>query len=273
MIDPTPRRAFLRELGRGMFAITVGGTLAAACATGDDLPPPVEVTTTPSTPSTSVTTSAAAGSSTTETTPVFELTVHRVNLDFVSAYVLVRGAEAAVVDTGVAGSAAAIERGLAEVGLGWGDVGHVLLTHRHPDHVGSLGDVAKAAADAVLYAGAADVEAMAAPRRIEPVGDGDQVLDMAVVDTPGHTPGHISVFDPAASILVAGDALNGEGSGVETIVDGVGGPNPRFTADMDSAVASVQKLAAVSPDTIYFGHGEPKVGGAADALTALLARL
>ena len=43
----------------------------------------------------------------------------RVNLGFVSAYILVRGGEAAIVDTGVAGSARAIEAALGAVGLDW----------------------------------------------------------------------------------------------------------------------------------------------------------
>lgn len=253
------RRIFIRDLGLGAVGIAVGGTVLTACGNEPPAPaPPV-----PATGSSAASRPADSGG----------LTVRRVRLDFVSAYVLVRGRNVAIVDTGVGGSAGEIERALAEVGVGWSDVGSVILTHRHPDHVGSLGDVAASAEDAVLFAGAADVEAIEAPRPLEPVGDGDTVLGLAVVESPGHTPGHISVFDPDSRILVAGDALNGDGSGVETIVDGVGGPNPRFTADMSAAVASVAKLAALSPDTIYFGHGEPRLGGAADALAALVSRL
>ncbi len=262
----TSRRVFVRDLGLGVVALTVGGTLWAACG-GDEASPSGSTSVPGATPPPGSDVSPPAA-------PVrAEPTVRQVLLDFVSAYVVVRGTEAVVVDTGVGGSAPAIERGLAEVGVGWSDVGHVLLTHRHPDHVGSLGDVAARASDAVLYAGAADVEAIDTPRPLEPVGDGDTVLGMKVVDTPGHTPGHVSVFDPEGAVLIAGDSLNGEGSGVETIVDGVGGPNPRFTADMATAIASVRKLAALAPDTIYFGHGEPKLAGAAVALDALVARL
>ncbi len=253
------RRIFIRDLGLGAVGIAVGGTVLAACGS--------------ETPSPGLPAPATGSPTTSRPAELGGLTVRRVRLDFVSAYVLVRGRDVAVVDTGVGDSAGAIERALAEVGVGWPDVGSVILTHRHPDHVGSVGEVAASADDAVLFAGAADVEAIEAPRPLEPVGDGDTVSGMSVVETPGHTPGHISVFDPASAVLVAGDALNGVGSGVETIVDGVGGPNPRFTADMAAAVASVSKLAALSPDTIYFGHGEPRLGGAADALAALAARL
>ncbi len=274
---PQTRRIFIRDIGRGVVALTVGGSFLAACSTGDQGEPPAsEPSTTPTRPpsSTSTTGAAAPPSSTSTSRAVtVELTVGRVNLDFVSAYVLVRGAGAAIVDTGVEGSTDAVERGLAEVGLAWSDVGQVILTHRHGDHVGSLPEVATRAADAVLYAGVADIEAITAPRPIEGVGDGDTVFGLEVVDTPGHTPGHIAVFDPATAILVAGDSLNGEGSGVANVVDGVGGPNPRFTPDMATAIESVRKLAGLTPDTIYFGHGEPKIGDAAAALDELVARL
>ena len=54
-------------------------------------------------------------------TPVPEGAVqwNRVNLGFVSAYILVRDGEAAVVDTGVAGSEDDIENALTAIGLEW----------------------------------------------------------------------------------------------------------------------------------------------------------
>ncbi|MDH3500189.1 MAG: MBL fold metallo-hydrolase, partial [Acidimicrobiia bacterium] len=177
--------------------------------------------------------------------------------------------EAAIVDTGFEGSAPAIEQGLSEAGVGWSNVGHVILTHRHPDHIGSLSAVADAAHQADLGAGAADIDAMTSPRPIDALADGQDVFGLQVVATPGHTPGHISVFDAATQILVAGDAINRDGASVP-VVNGVGGPNPQFTPDMDTAVESTRKLAALNPDTIFFGHGEPKVGGAAAALQELV---
>jgi glyoxylase-like metal-dependent hydrolase (beta-lactamase superfamily II) len=57
-------------------------------------------------------------------------------LEIVSAYVLAGGGQAAVVDTGTDGSADDIEAVLAGLDFGWGDVSHVIVTHRHPDHVG-----------------------------------------------------------------------------------------------------------------------------------------
>ena len=93
---------------------------------------------------------------------------HRVDLGFVSAYVLARGGEAAVVDTGVPGNEGAILEALEAAGLGWSDVGHVILTHRHQDHVGSAPAVLDAAPGAAAYAGAADIPAIDVPRALVP---------------------------------------------------------------------------------------------------------
>jgi glyoxylase-like metal-dependent hydrolase (beta-lactamase superfamily II) len=133
-----------------------------------------------------------------------EVTWQRADLGFVSAYVLARGGEAAVVDTGVGGSEDAIGDALSAAGLDWDAVGHVILTHRHGDHAGSIDAVLAAAPDASAYAGAEDIPAINAPRALTSVGDGDRVFDLQIVTSPGHTAGHISVLDDVGGILVAG---------------------------------------------------------------------
>lgn len=185
----------------------------------------------------------------------------RVNLGFVSAYVLVRGREAAVVDTGVGGSADEIGAVLDRAGPGWAGVRHVLLTHKHPDHAGSIGDVLTSATRATAYAGAADLAAVKAPRPLKAVGDGDEVFGLQVVETPGHTAGSVAVYDSDTGVLVAGDAL--------TNTDGLAGSNPQFTEDKAAAVRSVRRLAELAPKAILVGHGEPVTGDATAALRKL----
>ena len=187
----------------------------------------------------------------------------RVDLGFVAAYVLVRGQEAAVVDTGVGGSVGAIGDVLAKAGPGWAGVKHVILTHKHADHAGSIGDVLAQAPDATGYLGSADLSAVQAPRTLQALTDGEDVFGLRVVATPGHTAGHMSVFDTATSVLLAGDALNNQ--------SGLAGSNPQFTEDTAAAVASVKKLAALKPSTVLFGHGAPLTDGAAAALDELAA--
>ncbi len=174
----------------------------------------------------------------------------RVNMGFVSAYVLVRSGEVVIVDTGPSGDEQALIDTLDALGVGWGDVSDVILTHRHPDHVGNIGSIVDLAPQALLSTGAGDVDAIGADLGLRGLADGDTVSGLAVIGTPGHTDGHISLLDGDRGVLLAGDALNGADGGVS-------GPNPEFTPDLVMANASVQRLAGFDYETILFGHGEP----------------
>ena len=255
-IERISRRIFLNKLGKGTLAIAIFGL--AACsdsalttdrstttiggAVGGTDPPPQTSTTSIATPDTGGL-----------------LSYRRVVLGSVSAFVLIRNDEAAVVDTGNPGSAGDIEAALGAFGVGWNEVKDVILTHLHGDHIGSVSEVLNRAQSATVYAGEADISSIPSPRPLIAAGDGDEVFGLEIVETPGHTPGHISVFDTKSRILVAGDALRGGD-------DEVLGSSARFTADIPAADASVQKLAALQPDIILFGHGEPVEGGAAELL-------
>jgi glyoxylase-like metal-dependent hydrolase (beta-lactamase superfamily II) len=245
---PVGRRWFLTQTARGVVGIAVLGV--AACSGSDE---PAEGDPAP-TGSGSGSSGSAGG-----------LAWSRVDLGFVAAYVLVRGKEAAVVDTGVAGSADAIGDVLSTAGPGWAGVRHVVLTHKHPDHAGSVGDVLDAATRAKGYVGAADLPEVDAPRRLQPLRDGDDVFGLQILATPGHTAGHVAVFDADTGVLVAGDAL--------TNTDGLAGSNPEFTEDEAAAAASVTKLARLEPRTILVGHGDPVVDDATAALQKLASSL
>jgi glyoxylase-like metal-dependent hydrolase (beta-lactamase superfamily II) len=236
------RRVFLRETGRQSFAVAVlGSGVLAACSSDGDV--------TISQPNTSPGDHVDFGWA-------------RVELGNVSAYLIQRRDELAIVDTGSRGSREQIESALAELGAGWNNVDHVIVTHLHGDHVGGLPEVLEAAPEAIAYAGEADIPSISAPRELRPLNDGDEVFGMQVIATPGHTPGHISVLDPTEGFLVAGDALN-EDSGMML------GPNPQYTPDMDLANASVKRLAERTYETVVFGHGDPFEGAASDAVVAL----
>jgi glyoxylase-like metal-dependent hydrolase (beta-lactamase superfamily II) len=189
------------------------------------------------------------------------VTWERADLGVVSAYVLARGGEAAVVDTGTLESEADIAAALERLGLGWGAVSNVIVTHLHNDHIGGLGPVMRAATDATGYAGAEDLPAIPAPRSLFAAADGDSVFGLTIIATPGHTAGHISVLDEVGGILVAGDALGTNGGQVS-------GPNPQSTADMETALESVAKLGTFKFETLLVGHGDPIVGGASDLVAA-----
>ena len=261
---PIHRRTLLADLGRGAFAlavVSVAGCAPAASASpggspapspGDGSAAPSDDATTPPSDAPSAPPSASGAAFAWE----------RVNLGFVSAYILSRDGEAVIVDTGTGGSADAIEASLSAGSLDWSAVGHLILTHQHGDHVGSAADVMERAPAAVGYAGAEDLPAIVVPRPLTAVADGDDVFGLTIITTPGQTPGSISVLDQAGGLLVAGDAL-GTGGGVPML------PGAQFTADMDVAKESVVKIGGLVFETLLVGHGDPIESGAA----ALVAEL
>lgn len=258
---PIARRTFLADLGRGAFALAVVGIAGCGPSTLATFAP-TPAGTAPGEPPTPGPTGGGATPPGASAPGGSGASWERVNLGFVSAYLLIRGGEAALVDTGVAGSGAAIEQALSGVSLGWGAVGHVILTHHHGDHQGSLPEVLAAAPDATAYAGAEDLAAINSPRPVTAVSDGADVFGLRIVTTPGHTAGSISVLDPLAGVLVAGDAL-GTNGGRPVL------PGAQFTVDMDEAIRSIVKLGGLTFETLLVGHGEPIAEDAARAVAEL----
>ncbi len=247
------RRVFLHDLGHG--AVVVAVVAVAGCAPAASGAP----------------SSSAASSSAASTPPAAapsaasgKVAWERVNLGFVSAYILSRNGEAAIVDTGVAGSEGAIGESLKAIGLDWPAVGHVIVTHMHPDHAGSADTVMTNAAGATGYAASPDIGAFATPRPFTTVVDGDHVFGLRIVGTPGHTPGHISVLDEVGGLLVAGDAV--------IVKDGVlQGPDPDNSMDMPTALQSVKKMAGLTFETLLVGHGDPILTGASKEMARVAA--
>jgi glyoxylase-like metal-dependent hydrolase (beta-lactamase superfamily II) len=225
------RRALLTNLGLA----GVGLTILGACGGASDNSGSARAA-----GSTDIAPTATGGSG--------GLQLQHVSLGNVSAYVLLRGMEAAVVDTGRSGSAAAILEGLGAVGASWSDVAHVVLTHNHSDHAGGLAGVLEAVPGAIVYAGDADLGGIQSSAPLQAIGDGDEVLGLGVFNTPGHTAGSISLFDTETGILVAGDAINGDNGALT-------GANPSFSEDLGVATVSIAKLAALQPQVAAFGHG------------------
>lgn len=278
------RRAFLGHLGKGTMAMAVfSPALLAACSSDagqpvataatvapdstGDADPTVEVepagepdpTSESETPAES-----AANDDTDSDDAASDLVWARTNLGFVSAYVLVRGNTAAIVDTGTAGSAVAIGATLGDLGLNYSDVAHVLLTHHHSDHTGSIGEVLEMAVNATAYAGEADVPSISAD--VTGLAGGEDIFGFEMLSTPGHTLGHMAAIDHQAGLLIAGDAIfTEEGEAVEG--------SERFFMSVAESRRSIAAMAALSFNTLLVGHGDPIEGGADAAVAALAASL
>jgi glyoxylase-like metal-dependent hydrolase (beta-lactamase superfamily II) len=85
-----------------------------------------------------------------------------------------------------------------------------------------------------------------------PLHDGQKLrlghADWEVVGTPGHTPGHMSLWQPEERLLVVGDALSDYDVGWMNLA--LDGPDAAATAQ-----ASLRRLADLEPRVIMPGHG------------------
>jgi hydroxyacylglutathione hydrolase len=119
----------------------------------------------------------------------------------------------------------------------------ILNTHWHPDHAG--GNEALKAATGCTVAGPAEVSRIAAPDRV--VAHGDHVMlgetRFEVIDTGGHTLGHVTFFDAADHIAFVGDTLFALGCG------------RLFEGDAAQMWASLQRITDLPDDTtVYCAH-------------------
>lgn len=169
-----------------------------------------------------------------------------------------------LVDAGLPGTAGAIEATLQRIGGGWSEVTDIVLTHAHFDHFGGLTEVTAQAPKAAVWAGANDVPAVQSDPGtiIRPLAEGDRVGDLVVLDTPGHTPGHLGLLHEAGSLILVGD-LVGSVDGSVTF-----GP-PAFTADPERSRVSLERVVQMGVDRLLFSHGA-EVDAPNDLARALL---
>jgi glyoxylase-like metal-dependent hydrolase (beta-lactamase superfamily II) len=96
------------------------------------------------------------------------------------------------------------------------------------------------------------------------------------VHTPGHAPGHVSLFRAADRLMLAGDAVcttrQESAYAVLTQRQELTGPPAYFTIDWDKAGRSVATIASLRPRVVAAGHGEPMRGASLPDDLAALAR-
>jgi glyoxylase-like metal-dependent hydrolase (beta-lactamase superfamily II) len=83
--------------------------------------------------------------------------------------------------------------------------------------------------------------------------EGDQIGGFTVIETPGHSRGHLSFFREKDGVLIVGDVMTH--MNLLTTVTGLHEPPNLFTADQETNRKSILKLASLQPKIMCFGHG------------------
>jgi glyoxylase-like metal-dependent hydrolase (beta-lactamase superfamily II) len=186
---------------------------------------------------------------------------------------------------------------LEQAGYALSQIGIIVLTHAHGDHVGGGAALARQSGAQVVahrheVAYIEQTEPLPASSlvrrlmnwlttrvlfRVTPcqvdraVEDGDVIEALGglrVVHAPGHTPGSIALHHPERQILFCGDALfsahpmTGRGA--------LQPPVRLFTLDDAQARHSVARLADLPVEVLCCGHGQPVLEGAQEKMRALL---
>ena len=154
-----------------------------------------------------------------------------------------------------------VEKGLEELNLGVEDIGLVLCTHAHPDHVEAVQLFSDSPAmvtihekDWQLVKTMIEHLGASSPLRIEAVQpdfflkEGDfsaNGLDFKVFHTPGHSPGGICLYWPEKKMLFSGDLIFKEGLGRTDLPGGNG----------EELKASIKRLSDLDIEYILPGHG------------------
>jgi len=201
-----------------------------------------------------------------------------------SAYLL-DAVEPALVETGPSTSAEHVERGLAQLGMGPGDLAHVIVTHIHLDHAGGAGTIARRYPNARLWVHERGAPHLADPTKlvastartygedrmrrffgvVEPVpaerltaiSDGDRIplgdRDLSVFATPGHASHHVCLEDSRTGAVFAGDALGVHLPDVGVLRPAT--PPPEF--DIELAVESIERIRDHARTMLLLSHFGP----------------
>jgi glyoxylase-like metal-dependent hydrolase (beta-lactamase superfamily II) len=85
--------------------------------------------------------------------------------------------------------------------------------------------------------------------------EGDVVAGFEVIETPGHTPGHLSLWRASDRLVILGDVASHRNP--LALRRGLHPSSRLFTGDRAENLRSIRRIAALGPRLVCFGHGPP----------------
>lgn len=175
---------------------------------------------------------------------------------------LIDGPTRILIDPGHRSFLSHVEKGLQGLGLDMDDVGLVLCTHAHPDHIeGALAFSEKGVPFAMHEEEWRYVNRLAGfikstfgidPKDFPPdffLKDGDLDAggtELKVLHSPGHSPGSVAFFHPETGALFSGDVIFQDGMGRTDFPEG----------DPEALKASIRRLSDLNAEFLLSGHGD-----------------
>ncbi|WP_289135856.1 MBL fold metallo-hydrolase [uncultured Brevibacillus sp.] len=189
---------------------------------------------------------------------------------------------AVLIDTGFPGQIEDLRVAMEKVGVSLDSLKAVILTHQDMDHIGCLPEILQECGNQVkVYAHELDKPYIQGELPLlkdghlenPPKGRVDYTLidgqelpfcgGIRIIHTPGHTPGHISLYLKQSKTLVAGDSMYS----VNGILGGIHAPT---TPDLNAARLSLQKYVDLDIASVVCYHGGLSNKNVHDQLVGLI---
>jgi glyoxylase-like metal-dependent hydrolase (beta-lactamase superfamily II) len=194
-----------------------------------------------------------------------------------------------LIDTCFSADQAKLEEYLHNAGYEMSDIKRIVITHLHPDHAQSVNEIKRQSGGAEILShwaeaaylnhnpaylgpptweatlklinqlgvnpedvlrkyGSFDVEPIKVDRQLQ---DGDMVgKSLQVIHTPGHTPGHISLYSKQHGIIFGGDIMFKSVLGI----NGLYVPPSTVSIDPITAAISARRISNLKFDTLLLAH-------------------
>ncbi|MGZ4149273.1 MAG: MBL fold metallo-hydrolase [Actinomycetota bacterium] len=199
-----------------------------------------------------------------------------------NAVYLLTGDQPCLVETGPGSDGPVVVRALDGLGVGPGDLAHVVVTHIHMDHAGGAGALLERYPRAVVWVhergaahlvdpgrlvastartyGEARMRALYGEMRPSPadrvraVTDGDTIdlgdRALEVLHTPGHASHHVALLDTATGAMCTGEAIGSYLPWADCYRPAL--PPPEV--DVDAALASIDEIRSRRPSILLTSH-------------------